>query len=267
MKILVLILIFFTWTIAYSQNLVLDIDGNQYKVVKIGNQIWMSENLKVSRYRNGDPISCNLADSVWMKTESGAYTIYNQDSAMNRVFGKIYNWYAVSDPRGLCPVGWHVPASDEWKTLEMTLGMEDRKYGKFFTLFPALQYIFYDQPGTKQNVGGKMKSPGYKFDGSGYWNHKPNGETNESGFSGLPAGVYYPEYIKTGGKHQRIMKFKYFGEFGAWWTSTEVSSNINLDKKPWLKLSAWYRLLDQYKRPYSDALNKYFGMSIRCLKD
>jgi uncharacterized protein (TIGR02145 family) len=135
---------------------VTDIDGNVYKTVKIGTQVWMKENLKVSRYQNGDQIPTNLSDNEWEKTTSGAFAIYNNDAANNTTYGKLYNWYAVVDGRNVCPVGWHVPSDQEWTTLENYLGGEIV-------------------------AGGKMKAK------TG-WKPPNTGATNESGFSGLPGG-------------------------------------------------------------------------------
>jgi uncharacterized protein (TIGR02145 family) len=134
-----------------------DIDGNTYQTVTIGNQIWMKENLKVSRYRNGDQIPTNLSNTAWNTTTNGAYAIYNNDPANNTIYGKLYNWYAVVDSRALCPLGWHVPNDSEWTNLENYLG------GILV-------------------MGGKLKST------SNLWNSPNLGATNESGFSGIPGG-------------------------------------------------------------------------------
>ena len=94
---------------------VTDIDGNVYKTVIIGTQEWMAENLKVTRYRNGDTIP-NVTDTTWLSLQSGAYCWYNNDTndtaAYKTTYGALYNWYAVSDSRNIAPIGWHV-ASDE----------------------------------------------------------------------------------------------------------------------------------------------------------
>ncbi len=92
------------------------------KSVKIGNQVWMAENLNVDRYRNGDPINTGLTDQQWKVTTQGAFAIYDNIQANDLVYGKLYNWYAVVDPRGLCPSGWHVPSDDEWTILTDYLG-------------------------------------------------------------------------------------------------------------------------------------------------
>lgn len=135
-----------------------DNDGNTYKTIVIGTQTWMAENLKTTRYRNGNPITTNLSNAAWQNTSSGAYDVYNFDAANNSTYGKLYNWYAVADPRGLCPAGWHVPTDAEWTTLENFLG-------------------------GASVAGVKLKST------STIWNSPNTGATNESGFSGLPGGL------------------------------------------------------------------------------
>jgi uncharacterized protein (TIGR02145 family) len=138
-----------------------DIEGNSYQTQSIGNQIWMSENLKVSKYRNGESISTGLSDVNWSSTTTGAYAVYNNDAANNISYGKLYNWYAIADPRNVCPTGWHVPSDAEWTTLTTFLGGESV-------------------------AGGKMKSTGTQF-----WVSPNVGATNESNFTGLPGGYRY----------------------------------------------------------------------------
>lgn len=135
-----------------------DIDNNTYKTVQIGTQCWMQSNLKVSKYQNGDAIPTGLSDNVWRRTTSGAYAIYDNNNANDALYGKLYNWYAVKDVRGLCPIGWHVPSEDEWGELKGHL--------------------------EHSVAGGKLKSV------TG-WNSPNTGATNESGFTGLPGGTRY----------------------------------------------------------------------------
>jgi uncharacterized protein (TIGR02145 family) len=117
----------------------------------------MKQNLKVSKYRNGDSIPTNLSNSTWQATTSGAYAIYNNTATNDSIYGKLYNWYAVADSRGLCPTGWHVPGDAEWTTLENFLG-------------------------GSSVAGGKMKAV------SSLWTAPNTGATNSSGFTGLPGG-------------------------------------------------------------------------------
>jgi len=139
-------------------NKITDIDGNQYDVIRIGNQLWMKKNLKVSKYRNGDAITTNLVNTSWSNANKGAYAIYNNENANDASYGKLYNWYAVNDSRGLCPRGWHIPSDNEWTTLTNYLGGESI-------------------------AGGKIKSIG-----TAYWNAPNTRADNSSGFTALPGG-------------------------------------------------------------------------------
>jgi uncharacterized protein (TIGR02145 family) len=134
---------------------VIDIDGNSYKTVKIGSQIWMSENLKTSRYRNGGPIPNVIGNADWQLLTTGAWSYYDNDAANNAIYGKLYNWYTTQGDT-LCPIGWHVPGVAEWSTLISFLGYN---YGKLRTT------------------------------GTVYWYPPNSGATNESGFSAFPGGV------------------------------------------------------------------------------
>jgi uncharacterized protein (TIGR02145 family) len=126
--------------------------------VTICTQVWMLKNLEVTTYRNGDPIPKVTDNTAWA-LNTGAYCYYNNDSATYAVtYGKLYNWYAVNDPRGLAPAGWHVPSDAEWTTLSTCLGGE-----------PI--------------AGGAMKETG-----TTHWTSPNTGATNSSGFTGLPGG-------------------------------------------------------------------------------
>jgi hypothetical protein len=137
---------------------VTDIDGNIYNVISIGNQCWMKENLKTAHYRNGTPIPTGLNDSLWQTTTSAAYTIYNDNSINDSLLGKLYNWYAVADSNGLCPIGWHVPSFNEWDTL--------------------INYL-----GGDAIAGGAMKEIGLT-----HWASPNIGATDSSNFTGFPGG-------------------------------------------------------------------------------
>jgi uncharacterized protein (TIGR02145 family) len=161
-----------------------DQEGNSYKTIQIGTQVWMAENLKTTRYRDGSAITTGLSNNAWELTIAGAYAIYENNAANNTTYGKLYNWYAVADSRNLCPAGWHVPSDGEWTTLENFLG-------------------------GSTVAGGKMKTT----TGWNDYNGQYGKGTNESGFSGLPGGGRYGN-----GTYDAI------GNFGNWWSSTEYSS-------------------------------------------
>ncbi len=136
-------------------------DGKVYKTVVIGTQTWMAENLNVSKFRNGDPIPEAKTNEEWAKAgenKQPAWCYYNNDTANGSKYGKLYNWFAINDPRGLAPEGFHIPSDQEWTMLTDYLGSEDQ-------------------------AGTKMKS-------KNTWQKKGIG-TNESGFSGLPGGMRF----------------------------------------------------------------------------
>ncbi|OVE79382.1 hypothetical protein BVY01_02735 [bacterium I07] len=135
-----------------------DVDGNVYKTVKIGNQVWMAENLKVTHYRNGDPIAHVTRTSSWQDLSTGAYCNYDNSASNVSTYGCLYNWYAVNDSRKIAPAGWHVPTDAEWQTL-------------------------VDYLGGSGVAGGKMKESGTL-----HWKSPNTGATNASGFSALPGG-------------------------------------------------------------------------------
>jgi len=137
-------------------NTVTDIDGNIYPIIEIGNQCWTKENLKTTKYADGSVIPNVTSDSQWTGLTTGAWANYENSAVNDAVYGKLYNWYTVADPRNVCPTGWHVPTDAEWRTLTDFLGEE-------------------------LVVGGKMKS-------TTGWQAPNTGATNESGFSGLPGG-------------------------------------------------------------------------------
>jgi uncharacterized protein (TIGR02145 family) len=166
---------------------VTDVDGNIYNTVQIGTQCWTQSNLKVSKYRNGDNIPTGLSDSAWQNSTSGAYAIYNDDPSNNALYGKLYNHYAATDSRGLCPTGWHVPTDGEWTILENHLG-------------------------GSGVAGGALKSTATLPTPVG-WDIPNTGATNSSGFTALPGG------LRTFGD------FSGLTYFGFWWSSSVSSAS------------------------------------------
>jgi uncharacterized protein (TIGR02145 family) len=101
---------------------VTDIDGNVYKTVKIADKEWMAENLKTTKYRNGNPIPNITVANAWRDATAGAWCHYNNNTGYERAYGKLYNWFAAADPRQIAPAGWHVPSEGEWRTLASNFG-------------------------------------------------------------------------------------------------------------------------------------------------
>jgi len=215
-----------------KETLVKDIDGNSYKTVKIGEQIWMAENLKVTHYRNGDPIPNLTDENDWENTEQGAYCNYDNNEDNVETYGRLYNWYAVDDKRGLAPRGWHIPTDDEIKELEMHLGMsQEEADGR-------------TRRGT--NEGSKLAGGDDFGRLNGALVKTP--EFGASGFDFLPGGYRY--YF--GGYYD------YMGIYGTFWSST-----VN-EATP----CAWNRML-HYSDSGISRLSSYLknGCSARCIKD
>jgi len=156
MRPLFLIIIFFFLFSAIAHSQITAQDGKVYKTVKIGNQTWMAENLNVNTYRNGDTIPQVQDPKTWSSLTTGAWCYYGGKTETGAKYGKLYNWYAINDPRGLAPEGWHIPTDSEWATL---------------TTF----------------LGGKIESSA-KIKSMRGWSQGGNG-SNESGFNALPGGT------------------------------------------------------------------------------
>jgi len=169
LSIIVLVLSFTGCVSKKMAETVKDIDGNIYNTVTIGDQVWMQENLKTTKYNDGTPIP-NVTDiTEWRHCDSPAFVWYDNDISYKEQYGALYNWHAVGDRPGLCPEGWHVPSDEEWKQLEMYLGMtKEQADGTVWR-------------GT--NEGGKMKEAGTE-----HWTSPNKGATNESGLTVIGTG-------------------------------------------------------------------------------
>ena len=160
MRIAILIFTSFIFlTIKSQAQTVTDIDGNVYNTIRIGTQLWMSENLKVTRYQNGNSIPNITDNSQWGSLTTGAYGNYDNDANNANTYGHLYNWYAVTNSSNICPTGWHIPTDSEWTILSDFLGGESI-------------------------AGGKMKEVG-----TTHWSSPNTDATNSSGFTGLPGGL------------------------------------------------------------------------------
>lgn len=161
-----------------------DMDGTTYQTVKIGDLTWTKTNLSVSRYRNGDLIPEIKDPAQWTTATTGAWCHYANDAGNGAVYGKLYNWYAVADPRGLAPQGWHIPSDTEFKALITALGGEN-------------------------GAGGNLKEAGTL-----HWLNPNTGATNSSGFTALPGG--YRCSCSSGA-------FYNLGNQSLWWSSASNS--------------------------------------------
>lgn len=163
--------------------------------VSICNQVIMVKNLDVAFYRNGDPIPKVTNPNDWNNLTTGAYRYYNNDSATYAAtYGKLYNWYAVNDPRGLAPVGWHIPSDAEWNIMAKCIDpmADTTPAGGIISLI----------------AGGAMKEAGLTN-----WANPNTGATNSTGFTGLPGGWCDDEGT-----------FSQNGIQGMWWTSSGNTS-------------------------------------------
>lgn len=220
----------FTENSTSNTGTVTDIDGNIYQTVKIGNQWWMMENLKVTHYNNGDAIPNVTGISEWDGLSSGAQCYNNNVGNYVSLYGRLYNWFAVADQRGLAPIGWHVPRDEEWKTLEMYLGMSQAE---------------------ADNWGFRGTNEGSKLKSTSGWYSGGNG-TNESGFSALPG--------ESRGSNGYFLLF--YAESAWFWSSTEDITYNNNRNDAWMR-QLTYNNEDINRYSYL----KGYGFSIRCVKD
>ena len=161
----------------------LEYQGYDYATVQIGEQCWFAENLRAENYRNGESIPSSVSNSVWQVTDEGSVSVFGESmdceewapfidacdpSISLGTYGRLYNWYAVNDDRGLCASGWHVPSDAEWISLELGLGM-----------LPEESILTDDYRGMDQGIQMKL------YDG---WDASETAGTNSSNFSGLPGG-------------------------------------------------------------------------------
>jgi uncharacterized protein (TIGR02145 family) len=212
-----------------------DIDGNVYKTIQIGTQIWMAENLKTTRYNDGSQIPNVLDDSEWVALKTGAYRWYeNEPATFKNLYGALYNWYTVNTGK-LCPTGWHVPGDGEWKQLELALGMTQTEADRWG------DGTWFDIRGTDQ--ANKMKAT------SGWtnWEGANGNGTNESGFSALPGGEIY-----WYGSSAVFIGFGGAGCITDWWATEEGCGRVVVSAEARIGREVYPALC---------------GVSVRCLKD
>jgi len=203
------------------------VDGRVYRTVRIGSQVWMAENLDAGHYRNGDPIPLVEHPRMWGRGEKGACCFQGNDPGNGSFFGRLYNWFAVNDPRGLAPEGWHVPEDSEWQELEMYLGMRRSDLNR---------------TGWRgDNAGGKLKEQGTRR-----WKEPNTGATNEAGFNAVPGG-----YRDVDGS------FYVLGTCCYWWSATEYTDHF-----AWYR--SLYYTSYRIHRTNSYVGD---GFSVRCIRD
>lgn len=172
-------------TVSFLANKVGDVEGNVYTSVAIGNQVWLVENLRSTKFRNGDLIDYQTDTAVWRTAKKGLYCNYNDDALLAQTYGRLYNWYTISDARGLAPEGWHVATRSDWDTLITHLKGYD-------------------------NAGGALKEVGLT-----HWDTPNAAATNTSGFTALPGGYFYFYESLFDGK----------GYMAYWWSATAQNTD------------------------------------------
>jgi uncharacterized protein (TIGR02145 family) len=222
-----------------------------YKTVTIGSQVWMAKNLEVSTFRNGDAIPQVTSDAEWEaagENKQPAWCYYDNDAKNATKYGKLYNWYAVNDPRGLAPAGYHVPTDAEWTTLDNFLGDDAGNKMKSTSGWENWTEDLVCTNCKNWNAEYRKKTACHVCKDTrvhGTKAHSGNG-TNSSGFSGLPGGYRYS-----------FGTFSFQGFDGYWWSASESTTD-----------DAYYRgLYHPNDSLYRGFNNKGKGFSVRCLRD
>lgn len=216
-------------------------DGEEYEWIGIGEQIWMAENLRATHYADGKAIELVENEFEWesLKDKDKAYCWYSNNESLGKIYGALYTWAAAmngekssdSNPsgvQGVCPDGWHIPSDEEWKQLEMYLGMNQNEINE-------LKFR-----GTTE--GEKLKEPGTK-----HWVIDTINISKSWDFNALPGGC---RYIYGG--------FEMIGESAVFWTATEGLKNTAWDRY----LSFAYSKIGRHYNTF-----KIMGLSVRCIKD
>ena len=226
--------------------IVKDIDGNVYHTVRIGHQVWMAENLKTTRYNDGAEIPLVEDIDSWSVLTEPGFCFYNNDSLTNHflnreVYGALYNWNTINSKK-LCPAGWHIPSDDEWKSLEIYLGLTRTEA---------------DSTGWRGTGQGKLLMAlfDWAIDTTGCWSDSlllypsdthVRSVTNSTGFTALPGGIRNSDGT-----------FSDIRNRGNWWSSTKEGSNTAIVRSLKYNSNNIYRL----------NLDTRLGCSVRCVKD
>jgi uncharacterized protein (TIGR02145 family) len=210
-----------------TPNVITDIDNNLYNTVKIQSQLWMAENLKTTKYLNGDLIGTTITATANISNENTPeyQWAYNGDESNIATYGRLYTWYAVTDSRGVCPTGWHVPSDDEWHSLALTLDASAQ-------LTNGMESTF---------AGGMLRE-----NGTTHWTSPNTGATNETLFSALPGGYRYYDG-----------KFNSINTGGIWCSTTQNNTDDTWNRYLFFSAGNLNRAPDY----------KTNGYSVRCKKD
>lgn len=222
-----------------SEQVVTGPTGQKYKTVQIGEQIWMEENLNTDRFVNGDLIQEARTPKQWQKARNDsipAWSYYNNNPENGVYYGKLYNWHAVSDLRGICPEGWRVPKEADRKILMVYLGMKPKTFDTF---------------GWRGDIAPALISKRTAPDPHPRWDAPNEMATNSSGFTALPGGyrVGNPNY-----EQQQENLFRYIGKEAAFWSGENQ-----------IGWGVWTDRTDIFKG--GSNLTDGFGFSVRCIQN
>lgn len=227
-----------------------DQDGNTYKTIKIGSQTWMAENLRTTKYRNGDVIETTIPSTKDISTEKNAkyqWTFdFNPGENNVATYGRMYTWSTINDSRNIAPTGWHIPTDAEWETLIVYLGGNVDAGAKL------------SETGKTHWQDPKMDDPVADWI---IWKNSITVATNETGFTALPGGV-----------RDSKGTFSQNDQSGSWWSSS------NDESYEAIKWSLGYNIYITHENgiltydvkgvyAYNDYLEKEFGLNVRCVKD
>ena len=223
-------------TITFNFIACTDGEGNNYPVVQIGTQIWMAENLKTTKYLNGDLIGTTSPanKSIWGEIAPTYQWAYEGNESNVAIYGRLYTWYAIKDSRNVCPTGWHVPTGVEWNKFENYLIANGYNYDGTTTgnkIAKALASTTLWRSNTDIGTVGNTDYPAKR---------------NATGFTALPGGYRNP-----------IMDFWLMGDHGEWWSSSEYGSDAAVIRA---YIYSWSGV------GYGNQ-EKSFGLSVRCIKD
>ena len=207
-------------------------DGKTYKTVKIGNQEWIAENLRETKYRDGSAIPVFTDNNQWAQLTTGAWCIYDNDESNAANYGYLYNWPAVADKRNIAPEGWRVPTDEDWKALEMHLGMNRAEADK---------ERYRGSP-----VGSRLAGNASLWKSGALTKHT---EFETSGFSALPAGI----------RSSRNGTFATLGYSACFWSATVGNTH-----SAW----SWSRILNSSSSDVTRSRSvKQLGLSVRLVRD
>lgn len=207
---------------------VTDVDGNVYKTISIGGNIWMAENLRTTKFRDGTAIPLVTGEAEWAALTGAAYCWPENNASNKGTLGGLYNGYAVFETRGLCPAGWHIPTDGDWIDLELELGL------------PQAEAYLDAIRGEDQNVGGKLRA-------TINWDASSAVADNSSGFSAYGTG-----YRRPPGELTEYRK----------WTGYLTTTPAILPGNYWMRYLGYnIKGIDRHER------DRQYGYSVRCVKD